>query len=252
MSDQHSPSPDPEAEPEDQVSSLVWYGRGMRQLISTPALVLMVSFTGFGGFARESGIDVLHAMFMTLAIWALPSAVVLVGGVAAGAGLLTIAISVALASVRMMPMMVALVPVLRDKTTPKWQLYFLSHYIAITSWVFGMSKLWDIPRKGRVPFFAGFAVSLSLINVCITGIGYEIAGAVPPVVAAALFMTTPLYFMLTLPSAARMLSDRLALVIGFALGPLFAVLMPGVDLLLTGVIGGFLAYGIGYVKRKRL
>ena len=223
----------------------------MRHLISTPAIVLCISFAGFGGFARESGIDVVHAMFMTLSIWALPSAVVLVGGIVSGAGLLTIATAVTLASIRMMPMIVAFVPEVRDKDTPTWKLLVLSHVTAITSWVFGMTHLPALPRYARVPFYAGFALTLTTINVGVTALGFAIAGLVPPVVAAALFMTTPLYFMLTLPSAARLLSDRLALIFGFALGPVFAVLVPGTDLIWTGLVGGLAAYAIGYVRRTR-
>ncbi|SNY93922.1 Predicted branched-chain amino acid permease (azaleucine resistance) [Cohaesibacter sp. ES.047] len=250
MTSNLSPSLEPEGASEEQLSALVWYGRGVRNLLSTPALVLTFSFLGFGGFARESGIELVHAMFMTLVIWALPSAVVLIGGIASGAGVLTIAAAVTLASVRMMPMMVALVPVLRDKKTPKWQLYGLSHVTAITAWVFGMSRLPSLPRYARVAYYAGFSVSLSLINVGVTGLGFAIAGAVPSVVAAALFLTTPLYFMLTLPSAAHHLSDRLALIFGFGLGPVFALIVPDVDLLATGLVGGVGAYVIGYIRRR--
>lgn len=227
----------------------IWYRRGMTHLLTTPALVLYLSFLGFGGFARESGVDLIHAMFMTASIWALPSQVILVGGIAAGASLLTIAIAVALASIRMMPMLVAFVPELRDRDTANWKLYGLSHVTAITSWVFGMTKLPHLPAYARVPFFAGFALTLSTINVGVTAIGFGIAGIVPPVVAGALFMMTPLYFMLTLPSAARLLSDRLALVFGMVLGPIFAVTLPGADLIWTGLVGGILAYGIGRMRR---
>ena len=243
---------DPSEGHEPRQSGLYWYRRGMRHLMSTPAAVLCISFAGFGGFARESGIDVIHAMFMTLSIWALPSAVVLVGGIVSGAGLLAIATAVALASIRMMPMIVAFVPEVRDRDTPTWKLVLLCHVTAITSWVFGMTHLPALPRYARVPFYAGFALTLTTINVFVTALGFAVAGAVPPLVAAALFMTTPLYFMLTLPSAARILSDRLALIFGFALGPLFALYVPGTDLIWTGLVGGIAAYGIGYVARKRV
>lgn len=236
---------------DDRQSGFYWYRQGMRHLISTPAVVLCISFAGFGGFARESGIDVVHAMFMTATIWALPSKVVLVGGIVSGAGLLAIATAVALASVRLMPMIVAFVPEVRDTDTKTWKLLGLAHVTAITSWVFGMTHLPAIPRYGRVAFYAGFAVSLTSINIGVTALGFAIAGLVPPLVAAALFMTTPLYFMLTLPSAARILSDRLALIFGFALGPLFALLVPGTDLIWTGLAGGIAAYSIGLYQRRR-
>ena len=235
---------------EIQESAFVWYRRGMRNLFSTPALVLYMSFIGFGGFARESGVDMVHAMLMTASIWALPSQVVLVGGIVSGSGLAAIALAVALASIRLMPMVVSFIPELRDKKTPPWMLYGLSHVTAITSWVFGMQNVPRLPRYARVPFYAGFAVTLTCVNTGVTAIGFSIAGLVPPLVAAALFLMTPLYFMLTLPSAARLLSDRLALVFGILLGPIFALTIPGMDLVWTGLVGGILAYGIGLYRRR--
>ncbi|WP_316861667.1 AzlC family ABC transporter permease [uncultured Cohaesibacter sp.] len=240
----------PASEPEPCLSWFVWYRRGMRYLFSTPAIVLYFSYMGFGGFARESGMDFYQTLFMTLSTWAIPSNVILIGGILSGSGLLAIFVAVALASVRMMPMVVSFVPEVRDDDTPAWQLLVLSHFTAITSWVFGMHHLPKLPRYGRVPFFAGFAVTLAIVNTAITGVGFGIAGVVPPVVAAALFLMTPLYFILTLPSAARLLSDKLALVFGFILGPIFAVYVPEMGLVLTGVVGGLAAYAIGYARRR--
>ncbi len=228
-----------------------WALRGMRNLMSTPAMVLYLSFIGFGGFARESGVEMAHAMVMTATIWALPSQVVLIGGIVSGSGLVAIALAVALASIRLLPMMVSFMPELRDEKTPSWILYVLSHVTAITSWVFGMQTVTKLPRHARVPFYAGFALSLSVVNTGVTAIGFSIAGLVPPIIAAALFLMTPLYFLLTLPSAARLLSDRLALVFGIVLGPIFAALLPGADLVWTGLVGGLLAYGLGYLHRRR-
>ncbi|HAT87648.1 MAG TPA: AzlC family protein, partial [Rhizobiales bacterium] len=108
---------------DERLSAFIWYRRGMRHLLTTPAIVLYLSFIGFGGFARESGVEIDHALAMTGLIWALPSQVVLIGGVVSGAGLAAIALAVTLASIRLMPMVVALVPELRDKDTPNWQLY---------------------------------------------------------------------------------------------------------------------------------
>lgn len=250
MTDLQSSSSDGESE---RHSAFYWYRRGMRHLLTTPAFVLYLSFIGFGGFARESGIELGHAIAMTGLIWALPSQVVLIGGIASGAGLAALALAVTLASIRLMPMAVALMPELRDRGTPKWQLYILSHVTAITAWVFAMTHVVKLPRYARVPFFAGFGLTLCFINLGVTAIGYSIAGVVPPVMAAALFLMTPLYFLLTLPSAARLLSDRLALIFGIFLGPLFALWVPGTDLIWTGLVGGLLAYFIGrYVRRRAI
>ena len=236
---------------DEQLSGLYWYRRGMRNLLSTPAIVLYFSYLGFGSFTYESGVDLYLAMFMTLTAWAIPSNVILIGGILSGTSLLAIFVAVAMASVRMMPMVVSFVPEVRDAGTRRWQLLLVAHFTAITAWVFGMKELPGLPRYARMPFFAGFAVSLAVISTGIVALGHGIAGAVPPVIAAALFLMTPLYFILTLPSAARLLSDKLALVFGFLLGPLFALLVPEMGLVLTGLVGGLAAYGIGYWRRHQ-
>ncbi|SFO30248.1 Predicted branched-chain amino acid permease (azaleucine resistance) [Cohaesibacter marisflavi] len=235
---------------EEGRSGWYWYRRGMRNLLSTPAIVLYFSYLGFGSFTYESGVDVYLSMFMTIVTWAIPSNVILIGGILSGSSLLAIFVAVALASVRMMPMVVSIVPELRGEGIATWKLIVLAHFTAITSWVFGMKELPVLPPHGRAPFFGGFAVSLAVLSVGIVALGHGVAGAVPPEIAAALFLMTPLYFILTLPSAARLLSDKLALVFGFILGPLFALVVPEMGLVLTGLVGGLGAYGIGYYWRK--
>ncbi len=48
----------------------------MRAVLAAPALILLASLVGFGALARETGLSLGQAMFMTAAIWALPSQVV--------------------------------------------------------------------------------------------------------------------------------------------------------------------------------
>jgi len=66
---------------EPQISPLVWFARGTLGIASAPALILMVTFIGFGVLCRESGLTLGQAMFMTASVWALPSQVVLVGSI---------------------------------------------------------------------------------------------------------------------------------------------------------------------------
>ena len=87
-----------------------WFGRGAANLFSLPAIILISAFVGFGGLVREAGIPLSQLLFMIPAIWALPSHLILVAGIVSGASILTIAIAVTLASIRMLPMTMALIP----------------------------------------------------------------------------------------------------------------------------------------------
>ncbi len=135
----------PEIPPSD--SSLRWFLRGAAHLFSIPALILSTSFVGFAALAMEAGISQAQAVFMTLVIWALPAKVVLVGAVMAGSGLFGAGFAVALSSIRLTPMVVALVPELRAESGRRWVLYALSHFVAVTSWVIAMAHVREVPRE---------------------------------------------------------------------------------------------------------
>ena len=128
----------------------IWVLRGMRVVLSVPAAILLTSMAGFGALCRESGLTLGESLFMTAAIWALPSQVVLVGAIAAGASLPTAAIGVALSAVRFVPMIASWVPLVRTPATPRWKIVVLAHFVAVTSWVVAALQLPKIPAEARL------------------------------------------------------------------------------------------------------
>ncbi|NBN77393.1 branched-chain amino acid ABC transporter permease [Microvirga tunisiensis] len=227
-----------------EAGARLWALRGARAAVSIPGLILVAAFIGYAGLARESGLTLAETLMMSALVWALPSIVVLTGAMAGGVGLVPAAIAVALASVRLMPMTMALVPILRvEGRTKRWHLLFAAHFVAITAWVFAMRTLPDLPRPARLPFFLGFACTLTGSVTIITGLSYLLVDDMPPMVAGALFLLTPVYFLCSLWTAARLSVDKVAMLVGLGLGPVFALVAPGADLLLTGLVGGCLAYG---------
>ena len=76
----------------------------------------------------------------------------------------------------------------------------------------------------------------------LVAIAYLLLDVFPPIVAGALFFMTPVYFMTALWAAARHHVDKIALLAGIALGPLFYLIEPEFDVLWAGLIGGSLAY----------
>lgn len=231
---------------------LRWFLIGMRGLFSVPAIILMVSFIGFSAFAVESGIGRGEAMFMTVIIWALPAKMILIGMMSSGANLLACFLAVTLSSIRMMPMVASLVPEMRERKTPTWLLLFLSHFVAITAWVYAMGNLNKIPRDGRVAFFAGFGITLVAVNTVLVGICYSLVASFPPIVAGVLFFLTPVYFVASIWATGRHTVVKIAFIIGIISGPLLALITPGFDILIAGVGGGTLAYAIDrYAIRAR-
>ena len=69
-------------------------------------------------------------------------------------------------------------------------------------------------------------------------------------VATAILMLTPLAFLLSTARNCKQLSDILALALGIALYPLVAVFHTGVDILISGVAAGTIAYGAHWWRAR--
>lgn len=227
-----------------------WFLLGASNAASVPGLILCTAHIGFAGLAQEAGITVAQAVFMIAAIWALPGMVVMLGAVMSGAGLFAVAFAVALSSIRLTPMVVALVPELRGGRTRKLTLYLLAHFVAVTSWVIAMTTVHAVPREFRTSYYFGLGLILIMINMVVVAAVYAIADELPPIVAAGLFLLTPMYFLTSLWGSARERAGHVAMVLGLVLGPVLHLAVPGFDLLGAGLIGGGLAY-VAHILKER-
>ena len=227
------------------------FWRGAISAPSTPVLVVLMTFIGFGALARDTGFDLTQALFATVFMFALPGQVVLADAIAHGAGLAAAGFAVTLTAVRLLPLTFSLMPLMRDGTTPRWLELVLSHLVSITSWIEAMRRLPPLPRTLRMPFYAGFCMVLAIGTVVATLTGFVLAAQVAPAIAAGFIFLTPVYFFLSLIAAAKDRSDMAALAIGAVLGPLLFLAAPGYDLVLTGLIGGTLAYGGARWRKRR-
>jgi predicted branched-subunit amino acid permease len=212
---------------DDPASYRRWFLRGALAAFGLPALILASAFVGFAGLAREAGLSLIQTLFMTAFVWALPAKVVLIGAIMAGNSLAAATFAVALSSVRLTPMVVALMPEMRTPRTRTWVLYLLAHFVAVTSWVMALE---------------GLGGTLVASNMLVVVAVYLLAGSLPPALSAALLLLTPMYFLTSLWSSARERAGHYAMVFGLLLGPLFHVILPGFDLLAAGMIGGVAAY----------
>lgn len=228
-----------------------WVLKGVRDAASVPAIVLMSAFIGFAGLTREAGISLAEAVFMTLFVWALPAKVVLLGAIMSGTSLPATAFAVALSSIRLTPMVVTLLPELRAPGTRKWVLYLLSHFIAVTSWVLAMEKIRNVPRDMRTAWYGGLGAALLFVSTSVVAVTYVVAGALPPVLSAALLMLTPMYFLTSLWGSARETASYFAMAFGLVLGPLFHLWLPGFDLLAAGIVGGGAAWLLHRAAARR-
>lgn len=233
-------------------SAVTWYLRGVWAAFSVPMLILVSVFVGFAGLAHESGLTVAQTVFMTGIVWALPAQVVLVGSILAGSSLAATAVAVALSSVRLMPMVMALTPELRGRGSRKWVLFLLSHFVAVTSWVIATERLPEVPRDRRTAFYGGLGSTLVAANMIVVVVVFLAAPHLPASVSAGLFLLTPIYFLTSLWGSAREHAARFAMILGVVLGPIFHLVAPGFDLLGGGLVGGVAAFMLHLLFKRKV
>jgi predicted branched-subunit amino acid permease len=214
-------------------------------------LVLLVTYVGFGALAHDFGFSVGWAMLSTVLLWAGPGQVILVTALGTGMNLIETAIAVCLSSVRLLPMVVALLPIIRLPEMPARKLILPSHLISISVWIEVARLAPGLPRESRLAFCNGVGVAFILPSIVATAAGFYLSAALPFLFGAAAMFITPMSFLVSTARNSRLLLERLALGFGLVIGPLLVFYKVGLDLLWTGIIGGSLAYAIHRLRGAR-
>ena len=225
-------------------SPLRAFAWGIRSVVTTVlTLVLFATYLGIGALAHDSHFSLGWVLGSTLLVWAGPAQIILISTLGSGATVVQAAIAVTVSAVRLFPMVVSVLPIMRMPDTRRRHLVLATHFIAVTLWVECYRLLPGVPRARRIAFTHGLGCGLLSVCLVATTLGYGLAARLPSLFAAAILMLTPLAFLLSTARNARQISDVLALLLGLALYPLAATLHTGVDILISGVSAGTIAYG---------
>jgi predicted branched-subunit amino acid permease len=229
------------------VRAFAW---GMSAVASTVlTLVLFATYLGIGALAHDTQFSLLWVLLSTLLVWAGPAQIILISTLGSGATAVQAAIAVALSAIRLFPMVVSVLPMLRTPQTRRRHLVLAAHFIAVTLWVECYRLLPLVPRERRLAFVHGLGCGLVTVCLVATTLGYELAAKLPPLFAAAILLLTPLAFLLSTARNCTQLPDIVALALGLALFPLVAMLHTGVDILISGVAAGTIAYGVQWWRK---
>lgn len=166
-----------------------------------------------------------------------------------GATLFEMVLAVTLSAMRLMPMVVTLMPLLRRPGRGVGELLLPTHFTSISMWVESLRLLPAIEREFRVPFCNGLSCGYLSVATACGFIGYYLAAGLPPLFAAGLLFITPLSFLLSTARNARIMMDKLALVLGLILGPALVYGQVGLDIMWTGLVGGTVAYAVHRLRR---
>jgi predicted branched-subunit amino acid permease len=207
-------------------------------------LVLFATYLGIGALAHDTGFSLGWTLASTAFVWAGPAQIILVSTLGSGATILQSAIAVTVSAVRLFPMVVSVLPMMRTPETKRRHLILVAHLTAVTLWVECFRFLPHVPRERRIAFIQG--LGCGLVGVCLVAntIGYTLAASLSPLFAAAILMLTPLAFLFSTARNCKEFADVVALVLGLALFPVATLLNSGVDILVSGVVAGTIAYGV--------
>ena len=232
-------------------SSLRAFAWGARSVASTVlTLVLFATYLGIGALAHDTHFSLGWVLASTAFVWAGPAQIILISTLGSGATVVQAAIAVAVSGIRLFPMVVSVLPMMRTRETKRRHLVLAAHFIAVTLWVECYRLLPQVPRNRRIAFTHGLGVGLLSVCLVATAIGYGLAANLPQLFGAAILLLTPLAFLLSTARNCRQLADILALGLGLALYPLAATLHSGVDILISGVSAGTIAYGVHWWRKR--
>ena len=225
-------------------SSAAFFGGVRAAFLSVFFLVLAGTYVGLGALAHDFGLSIFWLTLSTLLVWAAPAQVILISGIGTGAALIEVALAITLSAIRLFPMVVALLPLVRTRDTRLGDLILPTHFTSVSMWVESLRLLPVLAPERRAAFCNGLSVGYMSAAIGFGFVGFYLAAGLPPLLAATLLFLTPLSFLISTARNARMMMDRLALGFGLVLGALLTMLHVDFDLMWAGIGGGTLAYVI--------
>jgi len=223
-------------------SAAVFFGGVKSALTSVFFLVLAGTYVGMGALAHDFGFSSWWLALSTVLVWAAPAQVILMSALGAGSALIEAALAVSLSAIRLFPMVVALLPLLRGEGTRLRDLLLPAHFTSVSMWVESIRLLPGVPRERRIAFCNGLSVGYMSTAASFGFVGYYLAAELPPLLAGALLFLTPMSFLLSTARNAKAMMDKLALALGLLLGTILTATHVQLDLMWTGIGGGTLAY----------
>lgn len=207
------------------------------------SLVLIGTYVGIGALAHDYGFSLGWLLLSTLLVWAGPAQVILLSALGAGASPLAAALAVALSGVRLLPMVISLLALIKRADTRARDLVLPAHLTAVSMWVESLRLLPGVARGDRIAFANGLGLAFMAAAHVGSVIGFYLAASLPAVLSAGLLFLTPMSFLVSTARNSKLAVDRAALAIGLLIAPLLAYAGVELDLMWTGVIAGSCAYG---------
>ena len=227
--------------------NLKYFFKGFKLIkgMDSPALALGASFLAIGALLKDIGFNVQQSFFSTFFTYALPGQLVMAESFFVGASLINIFVAVWLVNVRLYPMSVSLIPLLKDKSQPRWKYYLSCHFLAVSSWLIMKNRYQSIDQKYRIDFWIGIGIGTWGTAIFSTLVGYFLSDYLNKDMMIGLAIVNPIYFMCMMIGAMKTIQIIFSVILGAILGPVFYFVSPEWCILYGGIVAGTIAYFIG-------
>ena len=227
-----------------------YFYQGLKSLISarSPAIALACSFIALGALMHNAGFNLQQSAASSFFTYALPGQLVMTESFLVGASLVNIFLSVWLVNFRLYPMSVALVPILKHKSQPRWKYYLSCHMIAVSSWLIMKETYKKIDQKYRLDYWFGIGCGTLLAAVISTLLGYWISDYLTTEMMIGLAIVNPVYFLCMMVSVMSNIKIIVSILSGALLGPILYLATPEWSILIAGIVGGTIAF---FIKDKK-
>ena len=237
-------------ETEPPTGRLRAFTHGFGALWTAPCVAVLGSYVGYGALAHDAGLSLFQTLLMAVLIFALPAHLVLIEETQRGTALILTAFAVTLTSIRFLPLGVLIAGRIAGVKRHMGAELMAAHFISAMSWIEAERRLPRVAYADRMAKYLGIGSAVLAASALGAVAGFLLAGQVTPTLAAALVFLTPAYFIASLLDAATRRADHMAILLGLTLGPLLTALAPSIALLVAGVAGGTIAWGLDRLGRR--
>ena len=98
------------------------------------AMVMSGTYVGIGALAHDAGLSAIWLTLSTIVVWAGPAQVIMVSAIGGGATAFEVALAVTLSAMRLLPMVVALLPLIRRPGSDSTRPPAVKEFVTPTRW----------------------------------------------------------------------------------------------------------------------
>lgn len=227
------------------------FTKGFQDCVVAPGWGVFAAMAGFGSIAGEAGETLWRSLVLMAGLWSMPGQVAFVELSTEGVLGWTLIIAVTIANLRMLPLTIAFIPLLRDKPGITLRHFWLAQINSVTGFV----QLTDAvgrfeDRKKLDRYFEGFCLGTLVLGGLGTVVGHTLASQLPEQGVRALIFVTPLYLLL-LTGRTRDSMMLGAAILGCIFVPILHLWSADWGVILGGLFAGSLAFVVFEWKKKR-